>query len=110
MLFHQHLRKRRSQKGVEPYPARNPWLRLLDRVIFVVGVAGPIATIPQIVNIYGSHSAGNVSALTFGFYALFNTVWILYGLAHREPPIIVTYCLWFVVNIIVCIGALMYGA
>ena len=94
---------------MEPYPAKSPLLRLLDRVIFVAGVAGPIATIPQIINIYGSHAAGNVSPVTFGAYAAFNVIWICYGLAHREPPIIMTYCLWLVVNTIVALGALMYG-
>lgn len=108
MLFHIHLRKRQSQKNLHPYPAKSAGLRFLDKIIFVAGVAGPVATIPQIVNIYGSQSAGNVSPVTFGTYALFNLVWILYGLAHREPPIVLTYCLWFAVNIIVCVGAIIY--
>ncbi len=108
MLFHIHLRKRRSQKQFHPYPAKSAGLRFLDRIVFVAGVAGPIATIPQIINIYGSQAAGNVSPFTFGTYALFNIIWILYGVAHREPPIVVTYCLWFVVNAIVCIGAIVY--
>ncbi|MEK7109328.1 MAG: PQ-loop domain-containing transporter [Patescibacteria group bacterium] len=110
MLFHIHLRKRQSERRLHPYPAKSAGLRFLDRIIFVAGVAGPIATIPQIINIYGSQSAGNVSPITFGVYALFNIIWILYGLAHRETPIVVTFCLWFTVNIIVCIGALAYGA
>jgi uncharacterized protein with PQ loop repeat len=109
MLFHQHLRKRRSQKYLEPYPAKNIWLRWLDRIIFVAGVAGPIATIPQLINIYGSQTAGNISPITFGCYAAFNIIWIFYGLAHREPPIVMTYCLWFVANSAVCIGALIYA-
>jgi MtN3 and saliva related transmembrane protein len=109
MLFHVHARKRRSRQDLEPYPARSPWLRFLDKVIFIPGVVGPIATIPQIINIYGTQSAGNVSAFTFGVYALFNLVWILYGLAHRERPIIIAYCLWFTVNTIVATGALIYS-
>lgn len=108
MLSHIHARKRRS-RHLEPYPAKSFGLRWLDRIIFIAGVAGPFATIAQIDNIYRTHSAGNVSALTFGAYAVFNVVWILYGLVHREPPIVVTYCLWFTVNTIVCIGALIYA-
>jgi MtN3 and saliva related transmembrane protein len=109
MLFHVHARKRRSQKNLEPYPARSFWLRFLDAIIFIPGVVGPIATIPQIINIYSTHSAGNVSAFTFGTYAAFNLVWIVYGLAHKERPIIIAYCLWFTVNSIVCLGALIYA-
>ena len=60
MLRHIHARKRKS-RGLEPYPARGFWLRLLDRVVLLAGIVGPIATIPQIINIYDSHSAGSVS-------------------------------------------------
>jgi MtN3 and saliva related transmembrane protein len=109
MLFHLHARKRRSRANLEPYPARSFWMRFLDTIIFIPGVVGPIATIPQILNIYSTHSAGNVSAFTFGTYAVFNLVWIVYGLAHRERPIIIAYCLWFVVNMTVCLGALAYA-
>ncbi|HEV7449032.1 MAG TPA: PQ-loop domain-containing transporter [Candidatus Paceibacterota bacterium] len=107
-LRHIHIRKRKS-RGLEPYPAKSFWLRALDRVVLLAGVVGPIATIPQIINIYSTHSAGNVSALTFGVYAFFNIFWILYGLAHKEFPIVLTFCLWLVVNTIVALGALTYG-
>ncbi len=109
MLFHVHRRKRHSGAGLEPYPARGFWLRFLDAIIFIPGIVGPIATIPQIINIYSTHAAGNVSAFTFGTYAAFNIVWIVYGLAHRERPIIVAYTLWFAVNSIVAVGAYIYG-
>lgn len=110
MLLHIHKRKRRSDARLEPYPAKSASLRFLDKIIFVAGVAGPLATIPQIMSIYSTHSAGNVSALTFGAYAAFNVIWIIYGFAHKEQPIIVTYCLWLIVNILVFVGALAYGS
>ncbi|MBI2409786.1 hypothetical protein HYV30_01965 [Candidatus Kaiserbacteria bacterium] len=109
MLFHLHLRKRLAQKHLEPYPARTPWLRFLDRIILLVGLGGPLATIPQIVKIYGSKSAADISPATFGAYAALDIVWIFYGLAHRERPIIWAYSSWLVVNTIVSAGALLYG-
>lgn len=66
-------------------------------------------TIPQIVKIYLYQDAAGVSILSWGMFALLDTPWILYGLVHKELPIFINYSLWFVMNLIVCIGAIMYG-
>jgi uncharacterized protein with PQ loop repeat len=54
-------------------------------------------------------NASGVSPLTWGSFAFFNVFWLLYGLVHKEKPIIVAYSLWLFVNSIVTIGALLYG-
>lgn len=107
-LHHLHLRKRVS-KSLEPYPARSPWKRLLDTVVFAAGVVGPIFSIPQIILIYSNKDATGVSPVTWFAWAALDIVWILYGLVHKEPPIVVTYTFWFVVNLIVAFGAILYG-
>ncbi len=94
----------------EPYPARSRALRLLDHVIYVVGVVGPLLTLPQLVEIFWFHTASGVSPLTWGGYTLIDIPWILYGLAHHERPITITYTLWLVFNGLVFIGALVYGS
>jgi hypothetical protein len=104
---HQHLRKR-LYKNLEPYPHPKFWVRFLDRIIFVVGFLGPAFTIPQLWLIYVDHVAAGVSVLSWSAYAAFNIVWIAYGLVHKERAITFTYSLWFVVNTLVAIGALLY--
>ena len=108
MLAHVHRRKR-SAKNLEPYPARTVTLRTLDRVIYAVGVIGPLMTIPQLVRIYSLRDASGVSALTWGAYALFDLPWIVYGIVHDERPITFSYVLWFFFNSAVFIGAVLYG-
>ncbi len=103
MQLHFHTRKRR-----EPYPSTKLWFRLLDRIVLVAGIVAPVFTLPQIFLIYSSHHAAGVSALTWGVYAVLDLPWILYGFAHRERPIVYSYLLWFVANLTVCIGALIY--
>lgn len=105
---HLHLRKRVS-KELEPFPARTTQLRLLDVVVYIVGILGPLATIPQLFEIYTTENAAGVSALSWGLLALFNIPWILYGIAHREWPIVVTYILWLFFNALVFAGAVVYG-
>lgn len=103
-MHHYHTRKR-----AEPYPARTYGMRLLDFVVYVAGVAGPLGTIPQVVQIYSTHDASGVSLLTWTIYALFDIPWIIYAFVHKERPLIVCYCLWFVFNAAVALGALLYG-
>ncbi|HEY4488454.1 MAG TPA: PQ-loop repeat-containing protein [Candidatus Paceibacterota bacterium] len=110
VLHHVHLRKRRTRPGLEPFPARSAWKRLLDRVIYAAGIIGPIMTIPQILKIYGEQNASGLSPISWGAWTLLNIPWILYGLAHRERPIIITYTLWFFCNSAVFIGAMLYGS
>ena len=105
---HLHLRKRIS-KNLEPFPARSRGMRILDRVVYTVGVIGPVMTIPQIVLIYGSQDATGVSPLSWGAWALLDIPWIVYGLVHREYPIVATYVFWFVSNVLVFVGALLYA-
>lgn len=109
MSHHLHLRKR-GARGLEPFPARSSLLRLLDRIVLVVGVLGPLMTIPQILKIFLLQDAAGVSVISWGTFALFDIPWILYGLIHHDRPIFITYILWIFMNSIVVLGALMYGA
>ncbi len=102
---HLHTRSRR-----EPYPARSMWLRTLDATVYVAGVLGPLATFPQVYQIYSTHYAGGLSFTTWGMYALFDIPFIIYAFAHREPPLIICYLLWFAFNLMVTIGIVLYGS
>jgi len=108
-LQHLHLRKRKAA-GLEPYPARDTWLRLLDRVVLVVGILGPLTAIPQIIKIYTLHNATGVSLYSWLLPAILDVPWVVYGIVHGERPIFVTYLLWIMANLLVVIGILMYGA
>src|SRR3989344_1265738 len=104
-LHHLHIRKRLS-KSLEPYPARSGWKRLLDKLILVAGVVGPLLSFPQIILIYSNKDASDISAVSWFGWAALNIVWILYGLAHKERPIVGTYTLLMVANLSVGIGAI----
>jgi len=105
---HLHIRKRLS-RALEPYPAKTFLKRLLDRAVLAVGIAGPIMSIPQIILIYVGRDASGVSPVSWLAWSLLDIPWILYGFVHREPPIVLTYTLWLVCNMLVFVGALLYG-
>lgn len=109
-LSHLYFRKRISDDNLEPFPAKELRFIVLDEIVLVVGVIGPLTTIPQILKIFLIQDATGVSTMAWGLSALFDIPWILYGLAHKERPITIAYIMWFVMNILVFIGALTYGA
>ena len=108
-LHHIQMRKRKAHE-LEPFPARSTFLRVLDRVVLVVGIVGPLTCIPQGLKIYLTQDATGVSVVAWALPGLFNIPWIMYGFLHKERPIVVTYTLWFVMNTLVVIGALQHGA
>jgi MtN3 and saliva related transmembrane protein len=101
---HYHRRARR-----EPYPSQRLWMRVLDIVVYIVGILGPLATIPQLYQIYSTHDAMGVSFITWAMYAVFDLPWVIYAFVHKEPPLIICYLLWFIFNILVAVGALLYA-
>lgn len=85
------------------------YIKLLDKLTFIAGVIGPFTVLPQIISIFSSHSAAGVSATTWALIFIVTFPWVLYGFAHKDKSIIVSFILWEVANLTVVIGVLMYG-
>lgn len=76
--------------------SRNRILRRLDRTLryfepfmLIMGVVGPLATLPQLVKVYFTHSqhADGLSSTMWIAYAILAVLWTIYGLVHKSPPI-----------------------
>lgn len=81
----------------------------LDKLTFVVGIIGPFTVLPQIYSIFSTKSASGVSLTTWLLIFIVTFPWILYGVAHKDKSIIVSFILWEVVNLTVVTGVVMYG-
>lgn len=104
-LGQRHKHERKTAHNIEP---RTSYKVFLDKLTFVVGVIGPFTVLPQIYTIFSTHSAAGVSMLTWLLIFIVTFPWILYGLAHKDKSIIVSFSLWEVVNLTVVIGVLLY--
>jgi uncharacterized protein with PQ loop repeat len=102
-LRHKHERKSHNKKAL-----KSPYIALLDKVTFVVGVIGPFTVLPQIYSIFTTHTATGVSLTTWLLMFIVTFPWILYGMAHKERSIIVSFILWEIVNLTVVVGVLLY--
>ncbi len=103
-LRHKHESRAQHQKE-----AKSNYLIFLDKLTFIVGVIGPFTVLPQIYTIFNTHSAKGVSLITWLLIFIVTFPWILYGLAHKDKSIIVSFTLWEVVNLSVVIGVLRYS-
>jgi uncharacterized protein with PQ loop repeat len=99
--------KYEHRRGVKK-PPKSPYIVFLDKLTFIVGVIGPFTVLPQIYTIFSTKSAAGVSLATWALIFIVTFPWILYGVAHKEKSIIVSFILWEVVNLTVVVGVLLY--
>lgn len=102
-LRHKHKRSKTHRKE-----SKSRYIIFLDKLTFVVGVIGPFTVLPQIYTIFSTHSALGVSAATWLLIFVVTFPWILYGIAHKDKSIIISFTLWEVVNLTVVVGVLLY--
>lgn len=103
-LRHKHERTSSHRKE-----KLSPYKKFLDKLTFAAGVVGPFTVLPQIYSIFHTHSAAGVSLLTWLLIFIVTFPWILYGVAHKDKSIIVSFTLWEIVNLTVVVGVLIYG-
>lgn len=94
-IYHKHHHQRRKKKKSGG----------IDNFIYVVVVAGPLMTIPQIISVW-DNGADSVSLLSWVSYLIIAFVWLAYGIKHREKPIIAVQIGWIVVDLAVVVGLL----
>jgi uncharacterized protein with PQ loop repeat len=76
--------------------------------MYVVGIVGPLVSIPQLIEIYAHHQVQGIAISTWIGYTVLAAIWLMYGILHREKPIIVTQSLWLLINSSVVVGAILY--
>ena len=106
--MHGLIHRRLHQEKKTGAQAQTFWMRTLEKTTIIAGVIGPVMTLPQIFKIYYAHNAAGVSAVSWFAFGILDIPFILYGAAHKDRPIIVTYILWLIANFAVGIGALVY--
>lgn len=110
MLGFHHLRSRALLSGgLEPFPAKGALKRFLDRLMYAVGVLAPFALLPQAVRLYATKSSAGISLATWVLLALSNILWLMYGIVHKDKPIIIAHSLFIVMDASIIAGALAYS-
>ena len=87
---------------------KKKYVRFLDKFIFIVAFVGPLATAPQAFQIFLTHNASGVSATTWFFYDFVQLSWLVYGIAHRDKPIVIANIFLVFWQTIVLVGVIIY--
>jgi uncharacterized protein with PQ loop repeat len=107
-LIHNHERKRIHQ-NLEPYPHPDKWKNLVDKLIYPVALFGIAFTIPQVITIWIENNTEGVSIISWSAYLMVASFWFLYGVLHKEKPIMLIYLMWILVEVMIVIGLLVKG-
>ena len=97
-----HAQKKRYQLGDR---LRN----IFDSFIYVSIVFGVLANVPQIVKIYVGHNASGVSLASWIMFAMLSISWLIYGILHKEKPIIIMNLSLIITQIAIAVGIVVYG-
>ncbi|MBT5022229.1 hypothetical protein HOK51_01350 [Candidatus Woesearchaeota archaeon] len=106
---HHIHRRKRLHVNHEKYPHPNKLKNFMDKAVYATGIIGPIMTFPQLVKIWIHQNASGISVISWITYLLTAVVWLIYGIIHKEKPIILTYSIWIILDMFIVIGILIYG-
>lgn len=81
--------------------------KYFERFMLVFATVEPIATIPQIVEIWSNNNTAGVSLVTWFFYALTSCIWLAYGIIRKDKPLMVSGILWVTSQGLVVLGLLL---
>lgn len=81
---------------------------MLDILIYPVALVSPIMTIPQLTQIWVHGNAAGISLATWSSYAIVSGFWFIYGLHHKEKPVIISGLFLFVLQSAIVLGVLLY--
>lgn len=93
--LHKHIQKK---KKVTPF----------DMVVIVAAFLYPLSSIPQVIQIFHGSTDG-VSLYSWAGFAVFATIFLVYGFKYRIVPMIITNSVWLLMDILVIIGLLVNG-
>lgn len=108
-MHHPHHRSVQRVKAKRSRKKQTGLKRSLDLLVTFLGVSSVFAIIPQAVEIWAEKDAAQVSLITWAYFTLYVVVMLLYGLVHREKPIIMTYATNVVIYVVVVAGIVVYG-
>lgn len=80
----------------------------MDTLVYPLTLISPIMTIPQISDIWMHKNVGGISLITWSAYTVVSSLWFIYGIQHKEKPIIISSSLLFIVELLVVFGVLLY--
>jgi uncharacterized protein with PQ loop repeat len=81
--------------------------RNLDKATMFIGLCMPLVTLPQLFTVLTADDLSGVSIVTWSFYTLQCAIFAVFGIKHREKPLIFTYIPLFVIEFAIVTALLL---
>lgn len=88
------------------YAKRNKY-KNLDKLTTIVGLCMPLVTLPQLIIVFTSDSLQGVSLITWVFYTIQAGIFAIYGIKHKEKPLIITYVPLSIIELGIVVGIIL---
>ncbi|MBT7903098.1 hypothetical protein HN587_04475 [Candidatus Woesearchaeota archaeon] len=104
-----HIHKRKAvHKNNQKHFISDKKIKLLDGICTWVAVIMPLSALPQIHKIYFLKQTEGVSLLMWLLLFFLSIPLFIYGVVHKEKPILILNLLWLIMQSIVVIGLLIF--
>lgn len=104
VAYHHYLKHKHEKKM-----SRKPMERFVDSLVYFSTAFGVAANIPQFMEIWVNKKVEGVSLVTWAGFCLGSLFWLLYGVIHREKPIIIANSLFVTVQFLIVAGLVIQG-
>jgi len=84
-------------------------MTILAYLATFTGIFMGIAGLPQVIKIFKTKSAKDISAITYLIIEFGAVIWILYGLELHNFTIVIPNALGFITTTLILIGYWLYG-
>ena len=81
----------------------------VNKIILAPAIIEPLFTLPQAYIIFKNQDASDISLTTWIGFNILTLVWIWYSIVNKEKIVLIYQGLYFILNTIIIIGALIYG-
>lgn len=93
---------------ITPRSHESGGVRLFDRLMYGIGLIGPVALIPQVYQAYTTHDVSGLSLLTWSVLTLVNGAWTVYGYIHKSGSVLVANLALMLLDLAVVGAILLY--
>lgn len=80
----------------------------LDKLTMFIGICMPLVTLPQLYTVLTSSNLQGVSLITWIFYTIQAGIFAVFGVKHREKPLVITYIPLFIVELGLVVGLIAH--
>jgi uncharacterized protein with PQ loop repeat len=104
--LHHHRRKKPIQ---HKHTTQTRWQKIVDELVYIFGIFSVVVYIPQLMKIWIDKSTSGVSVLSWIGLLMGTLFWFIYGLIHKEKPIIFINLFIGLTQLLIILGVLLYS-